>query len=87
MEPEDLRVAATTGRLPATWDPSQEHYRGWSLVYSKTRPFMKDEPGEHIADWFDAALRELHDAGLVEPYHRQLRAKMQAKLQESGAGT
>ena len=85
VEPEDLRQAAAAGRLPATWDPSQEHYRGWSLVYSKSRPFMKDEPGEHIADWFDAALRELHEAGLVEPYHRELRAKMQAKLQVSGA--
>ena len=86
VEPEDLRSVAATGYLPATWDPSQGALPGlgvWSIA--RSGPSMKNEPGERVADWFDAALRELHEAGLVEPYHRELQAKMQAKLEQSGA--
>jgi hypothetical protein len=82
VEPEELRDAAEMGQLPSDWDRSQEHYRGWLLVLSKTRPFVAGEPGADVANWFDTALQELHDADLLEPYHRELRAKQLAKMQQ-----
>ena len=70
-----VREAARAGGLPASWTPTANHRGDRLNVFEKTRP-LKGEAAVVAIEWLSQAMHELHDAGLLDPYHEALRAKL-----------
>ena len=69
--PEDqVLAAAKTGGLPSTWVRAGDPY-----LLEIPCPCAPHAPAETVIGWLYAALEELRDAGVLEPYHQKLQAR------------
>lgn len=72
---DDVRTAARDGGLPTTWVPTDDHHGDRIEVFEKRRPLVAGEPATEASQWLSDALRELRDAGVLEPHFQELRRK------------
>jgi hypothetical protein len=73
---DDVLAAARVGGLPGTWAQTSEHFGDRDAVLERRRRYVAGASVTEAADWLSDALRELHEAGVLEPYFRAWRKKL-----------
>jgi len=69
---------AAKGRL-LEWTATTERYHDRYLVFEKRRLHEGGESVDEAARWLCEAMRELHDAEVLEPYHAALRKTLDGR--------
>jgi hypothetical protein len=75
VEAGEILAAARRGGLPLEWSRLHLHRDDRTLLLEKGRAYVPVEQADDAVRWLEDAMRELRDAGVLDPYHARLREK------------